>query len=196
MILSQLTAPLVRACATNASSTGFTAKTAGVTTKPSGNLVYPVAEIGYEFRSRMRLWPIGVGSENDAFSIRIWGWNRSGSGNGAGGIIWLASILGEFSCTLGKYVGVANSPVLATERFADTITVVSEPTTRDGELTPSTDAETFTTQGTTEIFSPANDTPGWVELRLRGAELLEFDFDQTTGTPTMNALLQFLGGPK
>lgn len=189
MILSQLTAPLVRACATNANSSGFTAKTAGVTTKPSGNLVYPIADPGYSFRSRVRVFPIGIGADGDAFSIRVWGWNRCGSGNDVGGIIWIPSILGEFTCTLSTFVGVAGSPVLNTERFADTLGLVA----KIGE--PTTTANT-TRDGLTELYSPENNTPAWVEFSLRGAELLEFDFDQTTNTPTMNALLQFLGGPK
>lgn len=187
MIGHQMTSPLVRALATNASSTGFTAKTAGVTTKPSGNLVYPIADPGYAFRSRVRIFPIGLGSDNDVFSLRVWGWSRCGSGNGEAGIIWIPAMLGEFACTISTFVGVAGSPVLATERFADTISIVATV----GEPTLTADV---TRTGTTELYSPANDTPAWVELRLRGIELLEFDFDQTTGTPSCNCLLQFLGG--
>lgn len=187
MIGHQITAPFVRALATNASSSGFTAKTAGVTTKPSGNLVYPIADPSYAFRSRVRLMAIGVGSDNDVFALRVWGWSRVGSGNGPAGIIWVPAMLGEITCTLSTFVGVASSPVLNTERFADTMALVATV----GEPTVTADV---TRTGTTEVYSPANNTPAWVEFRLRGVELLELDFDQTTGTPTMNALLQFLGG--
>jgi len=184
----QLTAPLVRACPANAATSAFTAKTAATTTRPSGNLVYdlaPVLGAGAGFRARVRVFPIGVGAANDAFSLRVWGWSRIGSGD-APGTLWVPAELGEYACTLGAFTGVAGSPVLATELFADTITVVKEPTTV---------ADT-TNGGTTEIMSPVNDQPAWLELRLRGVELLEFDFDQTTNTPTMNCLLQFLGGEK
>lgn len=180
----QLTAPLVRACVTNANTSSFTAKTAAVIVEPSGNLVYPIAEPGFEFRGRVRIFPIGLGANNDAYSFRVWGWSRIGSGVSPG-TLWVPAELGEYSCILGNFIGVALSPVLATEFFADTVAVVKEPvTTAD-----------VTNAGTTEIFSPANDTPGWIELRLRGVEKLEFDFDQTTNTPTCNLLLQFLGGP-
>lgn len=180
----QLTAPLVRALATNANTSSFTAKTAGVIVEPSGNLVFPVADPNFEFRSRVRIWPIGLGANNDAYSFRVFGWTRIGSGV-APGTFWFYSELGEYSCILGNFIGVAASPVLNTEFFADTVAVVKEPvTTAD-----------VTNAGTTEVFSPANDTPAWIELRLRGVEKLEFDFDQTTNTPTCNLLLQFLGGP-
>ena len=184
MTCEQLTSPLVRACAANATSSAFTAKTAATLTKPSGNLVFPIAEPGYSFRSRVRIYPIGLGASNDAYSMRVYGWSRIGSG-ASPNTLWIPALLGEFGVVLGAFVGVASSPVLATEQFADTITIVSEPTV----------AALTTNDGTTEVFSPTNDTPAWLELRLRGSELLEFDFDYTTNTPGMNALLQFLGGP-
>lgn len=185
-VLVQSTRPMFRACPVNANSSGFTTKSAASVTRPTGNFVVPLVPDGPSFTipSRVRIWPIGLGSNDDAFSIRIWSWTRIGSGPSPG-ILWVPSELGEYSCTLGNFTGVAGSPVLNTEFFADTITVVSEPTT----------VANTTNAGTTEVFSPANDTPAWIELRLRGVELLEFDFDQTTNTPTMNALLEFLNGP-
>lgn len=180
----QLTTPLVRACPVNANTSAFTAKTAGVLVEPTGNLVYQIADPGYGFRGRVRIFPIGMGSDEDAFSFRIWGWTRIGSGVSPG-TLWIPGELGEYGAVLGTFAGVTASPVLNTELFADTITVVKEPvTTAD-----------VTNAGTTEIMSPANNTPAWIELRLHGVEKLEFDFDQTTNTPTMNLLLQFLGGP-
>lgn len=186
----QLVSPLVRACPVNANTSAFTAKTAGTTTRPAGNLVFDLAPIlgaGGGFRARCRLFPIGVGSNDDAFSLRVWGWSRFDFGaSGSAAPVWVPAELLEVSCTLGSFAGVAGGLVAATELFADTITMVKEPTLA-ADVTPA---------GTTEIMSPANDTPAWVEFRLRGVELLEFDFDQTTNTPTMNALLQFLGGEK
>lgn len=178
--------PLKRALAANANSSAFTAKAAMSTgARPTGNLLYPLCDSAGELiPARLRLYAIGLGSDNDAFSFRVYGWSRIGAGPDLA-VGWLPALLGEYGCVVSTFVGVAASPVLDTERFADTFTIVSEPTiTAD-----------VTRAGTTELYSPANNTPGWIEIRTHGVEMLEFDFDQTTGTPTMNLLLQQLTGP-
>ena len=179
----QLTDPGVRALAANANTSAFTAKTAATTTRPSGNLVYDLGGIlgaGGGFRARCKLTPFGAGSANDTFSLRVYGWSRVVSADKPD--LYWPQILLEIACTLGAMTGVAGGPVLDTELFVDTITVVTE--------------EKVGTVGQTTVMSPANDTPAFAEFRLHGAELLEFDFDQTLNSPTMNALLQFLGGEK
>lgn len=179
------TAPFKKAFATNKNASGFTAKPS-TTTRPSGDgVIELVPPDGHGFvPSLMRLLVYGLGSDNDVASMRIWAWNRVGSG-AAPGTLYVASIIGEFSCTLSAYIGVAGSPILNTERLCDTITLVATV----GEATITADT---TRQGTVEVYSPANDTPGWVQMPTRCPELLEWDFDQTTNTPTMNCLIQFL----
>lgn len=173
--------PLVKAFTTNLNSSAFTKKVAK-TTKPSGN---GVLELGPgAVPAFVRIFPYGLGADNDVFSLRVTGWHRVGSGP-TPGTLWFAETLLEVTCTISTFVGVVGSPVLATERFADTIATVAtvgEPT-RQADVTRS---------GTVAVFSPANDTPGWVVMRTYGCELLEFDIDQTTNTPPANALLQFL----
>lgn len=174
---------MAKAMATNANTSAFTAKTALVKTRPSGNLVTELAPTsGGKVPARVRIFPYGLGSNNDAFSMRVWGWTQLGPTSAP---LWLPAALGEFACTISAFSGVAGGNVLNTELFADTITVVATV----GEPTITADV---TRAGTAVVFSPANDTPAWVEISLRGIELLEFDWDQTTNTPTMNALLQFL----
>lgn len=181
----QQVSPLVRACAVNADSSAFTAKTAGTTARPSGNLVFdlsPILGANGGFRARCRLFPIAgsPAASNDTFALRVWGWNRVN--DPALPALYVPSILLEIACTVGAMTGVAGSAVLDTELFVDTITLTTE--------------EKVGTVGQTTVLSPANDTPAFAEFRLHGAELLEFDFDQTLNSPTMNALLQFLGGEK
>lgn len=178
-----------KAVATNANTSAFTAKTALRTTEPSGNLVFRLAdEFGGLVPSHARIFPYGLGSDNDAFSLRVWGWTRYGTvtdaSAGTSRQFWLPSMFLEISATISAFVGVAGYAVLNTERFADTITVVAtvgEPKVVAGA----------STNGIVIVYSPVNDTPAWVETPLWGAELLEFDFDQTTNTPTMNAMLHF-----
>ena len=134
-------------------------------------------------------WPIGVGADNDAYSLRLIGWRRITGGVITGHQqIWVPSIIAEVSCTLGGAVGVANSPVLATERFADTIPIVAA-----RQLAAiDTDSGGAASRGTVQILSPANDTAGYFTAELCGCEKIELQFDQTTNTPTGNALVAFL----
>jgi hypothetical protein len=85
-------------------------------------------------------------------------------------------------CTAGTTVGVAGSSVLATERFADTITPVAL------MLEDRVIAAGTSVNSDVKIFSPANNTIAHVDLPFPAFELLEFTADQTTGTPTQNIL--------
>lgn len=173
--------PLVKAFETNLDATAFTLKVP-TTTKPSGNGVLVLGPGAVP--QRMRLFPYGLGADGDVFVLRVTGWHRIGSGPFPG-TLWFPETLAELTCTMSTFVGVAGSPVLATERFADTIvsvTTVGEPSV----------ASDVTRDGTFVIFSPANNTPAWVLMDTYGCELLQFDIDQTTNTPPANALVQFL----
>lgn len=191
-----LNRPLIKALPTNAASAAFTAKTVCTTgLTPLGNaptqaamdavgLVRIAAEggSGGYVPTWARIYPYGLGSDNDGFSLRLWGWFHIGAGPD-GAKLWMPTILGEFTALISGFVGVAGAPVLNTERFADTIGIVA----LDGEYTITADVTRF---GTVQLFTPANNTPGCVQVPLRGAEWIEWDFDQTTGTPTMNVLYQ------
>ncbi len=192
-----LNRPLIKALATNATSAGFTAKTvlkSGDTplgTNPSAasvaavglTLVAAPGGTGGYTPSLIRIYPYGLGADEDAFSIRLWGWWHLGSGPDLAKA-WMPSLLGEFTCVLGSFAGYAGGPVLNTELFADTMGIVA----LDGEYTYTADVTRF---GTVQLYTPANNTPACVQVPLRGAEYIEWDFDQTTNTPTMNALYQF-----
>lgn len=170
-----------RALTTNSSASSFASKVYTVT-EPSGNgIVELIRDGGGLVPQRVKLWPIGLGSENDAFSLRIIGWEKIGQG-AAPATGWIPTIVAELACIVGTAVGVASSPVLNTERFADTITIVTEPT-----ITAAT-----TRQGTVELTSPTNDLIAHAKVWIEGFHKLEFTFDQTTGTPTMNVLFAFL----
>lgn len=191
-----LNRPLIKALAANANTSGFTAKTVCTTgdtplgTNPTAaamaavGLVRLAAEGGSGgfVPTWARIYPYGLGGDNDAFSFRLWGWFHLGAGPDLAKL-WMPTILGEFTAICSTFVGVAGAPVLNTERFADTLTIVAN----DGEYSYSADVTRF---GTVQLFSPQNNTPGCVQVPLRGAEWIEWDFDQTTNTPTCNALYQ------
>lgn len=128
------------------------------------------------------LFPYGLGSDNDVFSLRLIGWRRVLPAIADGRVIMVPSMIGEIACTISAYVGAAGFNVINTERFADTITIVKEET-----ITADT-----TRAGVIETFSPANDTPAHATIWFEGYEFIEPHYDQTTGTATMNALYSLI----
>jgi hypothetical protein len=178
-----LARPLRRALATNSNSSSLTAK-ASTTTLPSndGVLVLRPDSAGV-VPQKVMVWPIGNGGKSNAFSMRVIGWEQAIAANAAA--LWVPSILAEVSATLGNAVGVFNAAVSNAERFADTITIVSA---RQSLFTDVSNTQSFQ-EGTVEIISPANDTQAWFVVNTYGLSRLEFQFNQTTGTPTMNALV-------
>lgn len=173
-----------KALTTNSTSSSFPSKIPTVT-EPTNDGVIDFRRGGANnsVPQFMQVLPYGLGSDEDAFSLRILGWRHIGEGppQGSPTWLWVPVILAELTCTLGTAAGIAGAQVLNTELFADTLTIVSEPT-----ITAAT-----TRQGTVDMMSPANNTPAWFSLALDGHEKIEFVFDQTTNTPTMNALVSF-----
>lgn len=155
---------LAKALATNSSDTAFTAP-AATTTRPANAIEMRRAG---SVAGRIMVIPYGLGSDNDVFDMWITGWRRI---KADGVTLWIPTRLVKLTCTIGTCVGVAASPVLATERFADTIT-----------------ASMGISNVSYELFSTADNTPAHAIVNLDGCDLVEFTFDPTTGTPTMNCL--------
>jgi hypothetical protein len=180
----------VRGLAVNANDTNFPTVLASTTTEPTGAGVFtfrkgaggaaPDDEIVVP--KWMKIWAFGAGSNNDAFSVRVWGWHKVGSGP-IPNTLWLPSIIGEFAFILSNAVGVAGSPVLDTERLADTVTpVAARLLDRDIAAGTAVNSDYF-------IVSPATDSPTFIMMKTFGCQKFTFHFDQTTGTPTMNVLV-------
>lgn len=186
MWLEEQIRPAVRVLTTNSNDAAFPSKVPTIT-EPINDGVYDLAGkgVGLIVPQCMKLWFIGLGANNDAFSVRILGWTRIGSGPNAG-TLWFPTIIAEFTCVMGNFIGVAGSPVLDTEFFADTIAPVAA-RIRDRKIAAGTSLNS-----NYDILSPANDTPGHVIMPIRGFEKLEFIFDQTINTPTMNVLMSLL----
>jgi len=183
--------PARRALGTDATDTSFASKVP-TTTEPAGNGVLRLASgPGGSVPCWALLWPIATAGNDDTFDLRVLGWRRIGSG-GPGATLWFPSILGQFTCTLSTAVGVAGAPVVATERFADTIVNHATVTGAQGKTTD-TDSGGAASTGTTVIYSPGNNLIGWVKMPIGGFEKLELLFDTTAaGTTAMNCLIAFL----
>ena len=173
----------------NSDSSAFPSLADSLTPPPSdqgtaaGRATIELAPSAGEVPNYIQLWPYGLGSDNDTFSMRIIGWRRIVPCDSNGMCQWTPHIIAEIACTISTAVGIAGGQVLNTERYADTITIVSEPT-----ITAAT-----TREGASLILnSPANNTRANIILCTEGCEKLELQFDQTLGTPGMNALYTLL----
>lgn len=183
MYLDQLSRPFAKAWAANANTSSFASKIPTITEPTNDGVVNLTA--GYSAGGitpiTMMVLPYGLGADEDAFDMRIIGWRHIGPAAPAIPL-WVPTILGQFSCTLGTAAGVAGAPVLNTELFADTITVGSEPTI-------TADVTRF---GTVRVYSPTANLVAYLIIQVYGCEKVEFSFDQTTNTPTMNCLIALL----
>ena len=184
--------PWRKALATDSTASGFASKIPTIT-EPTGNGVIQLAESGSPngiVAGTIKLVPYATGSDNDAFDMRVIGWNRIGSGEAFNTVktLWFPVILGQFSCTISAALGVAAAAIINTERFCDTITVAAT-----GQLkSTDTDSVGAASTGTTFVISPTNDLIGMIVMPLWATEKIEITFDQTTNTPSMNCLYSLL----
>lgn len=105
--------------ATSPTTNGFPARPA-TTTAPTGDGVVDLATGRTELPRKLLLAPFGAGADDTTFSLRVTGWRKT---VGSATALWVPVTLVELACTLSTAVGVAGADVVATDRFADTITV-------------------------------------------------------------------------
>lgn len=153
--------------AINDTSAAFPARIA-TTTKPSGANVFS-RQAGAVIENNAILIPFGAGADNTTFDMRVIGWETVSNGT-----LWVPVALAQYSCTLCAAVGVAGSDLIATDRFADTITAAS-----------------WNPAGGTEIVSPTGDLIGSIIMDMKAFTLYEINFDMTGGT-SGNCLLKWL----
>ena len=160
------TMDLRKMLATNSTDTAFDS-IIPKTTEPSGDGLIKTSEGGGGVMpNAIKVLFYGTGDDNDTFSARVIGWHKIGVGTGAGRL-WVPIILAELACTMSATVGIANAPVVATERFVDTITLV----TGNDDIS-------------IDIVSPTGDEIAHAVLDLKGCQYIEFSFDTTAGDPT------------
>jgi len=118
--------------------------------------------------SWVQIVPFGDGADNATFDLRVIGWKVSDLG------LWVPTILAQAACTLSAAVGVASTEVLATQRFADTITLTQVQANVDSKLS-----------------SPTGDLVASFQVETRGSALIEVIFDLGTATGA-NALVSWV----
>lgn len=116
--------------------------------------------------TEMQLFPFGGNDDNDGFTFRVYLWRRIYKSGSQTLDLWVPYLVGEFTAVLSVSMnGVAGSPLIATEMFADAVTEVG--TTWDDNIV----------KVTTSVVSNIN--LGMARINTVGYELLQvvFDFD-------------------
>lgn len=154
-----------------ANMSGSLAALAATTTRPTQGVLQRPSPGGWT-PGGLFLVPIGVGADNDVYSLQVVAWRSVGS-------LWVPTIIFETpTVTLCTFVGVNSTPVTASERFADTI---ADPAAGKG-----------TKNTTCWIGTPADNTPAHINLDVEGAELVQVRIGSASGAITGNALYAWL----
>lgn len=181
------TRPFQRALATNANTSSFASKIPTITEPINDGVLNLLGGGGVLVPQFIMLIPIGLGANNDGFSMRLLGWRHiGGNANIPVNRLWIPVIIAEYTVLLGNVTGIAGSPVLDTEFFADTMAPVAA-RQADDVIAAGTAVQTQY-----KLLSPVNDTPAHAVVPIDGWEKIEFQFDQTTNTPTCNCLYALL----
>lgn len=149
----------------NDSSSAFTAP-APTITKPTTNVIDRRLTTIETF---IQVMFFGTGSDDTTFDARFIGWNCVSDGT-----LWVPTLLAGVSCTLSTVVGVTNADVVATERFADTMTGAS--------YNPSA--------GVVIVSPTSNIAPAHITLDVLGSDLVQVVYDMT-GATNANALVRW-----
>lgn len=164
MLIETYSHPFFKAKATNATDTSFPSRIP-TNTEPVDDGVVTFGWPGAMTSNSCLVIPYGTGDDNDVFAMRVIGWRVIG--NNPRTRLWVPYLLAELTCTMGTAVGVAGMEVVATERFCDTLAIV-----------------TGNSNVTTEIVSPTGNIIAHAMIDVKGSHKVEFTFDMTTGDPT------------
>lgn len=163
-LLGTQSSRFAKARTANATDTSFPSKIP-TATEPSGTGVVELIQnkLGGPIQNSVLVVAFGAGSDDTTFSVRVIGWRLFGDDPQTQ--LWIPAVLAELACTLSSAVGVAGKVVVNTERFADTITLV----TGNDDIS-------------IDIVSPTGNVVAHAAVDIKGFQKLEFTFDLTGAT--------------
>jgi len=177
--------PLTKARLVNQTSATFVAKTwqAAEPTKDAnsatGQTSIDMRNGGGVTQNGLKIMPIGVGSDNNTFSLRVYAWEYYNSGANPDSGIWIASLLLEALCTIDvTLVGLAGKALGTTDVGVDTITLVG--TSGNANISH-------------ELVSPADGvSQAHIIVDTKGADKIEITFSTGSSATSCNALVKML----
>jgi hypothetical protein len=168
MQIGVLVNPFKRAMTTNSTAGSFSANLA-TSTRPAASATRMVVDRDRgEDRTTLRISLFGTGSNDQTVSVKVFGW-IAGVANNLYVPQFICQVQGTLSSTL---VGVTGEDVIATEMFADVLSLTAGIATLN--------------QGTSDV-----DT-AWLECDVSGYELIEVSFIVGSATDA-NGIWSFAG---
>ncbi len=174
--------PLRKCRSVNQTSTSFVAKVPKAAepvvdaASATGEATIDMRNGGSLSQNGLIILPYGLHASitnNLTFSMRVIGWRRFGDDSTT--YIWIPVKLLEVLCTVSStLVGLAGKTIIATEMFADTITLVG--TSGNANVSH-------------ELVSPADDTLGHIVVDTKGYEKIELSFSTGSSVTSANALV-------
>jgi hypothetical protein len=171
-----------KARSVNQTSNGYVSKVptltepAGDAATATGASVIDLANGAPQVQNALLIVPYGTGSDTNTFSCRVIGWKRVPGVQGTNHALWVPVTLLEIACTLSTPTGVAGTPIVAAELFADTITV-----TKGSTLSGEAPSET--------LVSPADNTIAHCVVDVKGFTKVELSFTTGGSATDCNALV-------
>lgn len=161
-----------KALAASSTNASFAALIPTVT-KPAtstSRIVFDRTDQGTLRQNTIIVLPYGGDDDNDQVKLKVSGWNLSQNGATRG--LWVPTLICEVLATLSSTLpGIANEDVVATEFFADTITL--------------TTGIAIVVSGTSNV-----DVCGFV-ADVSGYQMVEVAVAKGTGGDHINALVRF-----
>lgn len=171
MIIDTLATGTQVVLATNDTNASAFAARVATSTRPSGVGVFDISNNGNVTTNALRVQFFGAGSATNTFKCRILGWNKTPRGSAANDIYTYCTLT-EVTVTLGTATGVNGTPIVATNLFADSISL----------------ATGFNDDVDVSITAPGTNVPAHLIVDTKGCELIEFLFHRNSSATDCNAL--------
>ena len=175
-VIGSVVSRLTKGQSTNSTTSAFAvAQSRPTTTEPVASATRTVIKAGgtpYKEGTMLKVTPYGGDANNDIINVKVQGWN-SVPVTGATTTLYVPHQICEVSCTLSNVLpGVAGMPVVATEFFADTLSL---------------------TQGIAILHQSAvaDIDVAWFECDVSSYEYVEILFSKGAGGDRANCLYRF-----
>lgn len=168
MIVETASTGMRKALATNSTASSFAAKIP-TATEPTSDGVHTMGFGDSSCRSNLLVMPYAVASDNNTFSVQVWAWEFISQGDTR---LWIPRLLCQVACTVDStLVGVAGRAIVATEMFADTLSVsIGEENVNVAKCSPAD-----------------GNSAGHFMVDIQGAPKVEFVFSTGSSATSCNA---------
>lgn len=123
--------------------------------------------------NQILFFPFGQGAASDTFNVQLLGWKQTQVLDTI--VLWVPFVLCELTVTLGTTTGVAGTPAVVADLFANNLAIVTGNENIDIEL-----------------VIPGNNQLAYAMIDLKGNALVEFIVDLDSSATAANGLICLL----